>query len=171
MIEHLQKFFESRYPGVVRRSGEFRGDWSFWIPGESLLDICNALKNDPELQVKLLADVTCLDWLDHPEGNDGRFEIVYNLYSLKHKFRFFLKVNVSAEKPEVPSLTPIWNGANWTEREVYDLFGIIFVGHPKLEKLLTPDELDGHPLRRDYPLTYEVPHFSWNKNDPPEVLS
>jgi NADH-quinone oxidoreductase subunit C len=69
----------------------------------------------------------------------------------------------------VTSITPIWAGADWLEREVFDMMGIIFNGHPNLTKILTADELDGHPLRKDFPLTYEEPHFSYNKDDPPEV--
>ena len=79
-------------------------------------------------------------------------------------------MRLSAEKPEIQSLTPIWNGANWLEREVWDMMGISFIGHPDMTKILTPDDLEGHPLRRDFPLTWEVPQFSWNKDAPPEVI-
>jgi NADH-quinone oxidoreductase subunit C len=98
------------------------------------------------------------------------FEVIYNLYSLSHRYRFFLKVRLPGDNPTIASLTHLWQGANWLEREVYDLMGIYFEGHPDLSKILTPDELEGHPLRKDYPLTYEMPQFSWNKDQPPEVI-
>ena len=147
----------------------FRDQQSFIIRADSLLDLCQGLF-DSELDIKFLADITSVDWYDHDEEVNGRFEVIYNLSSLKNQYRFFLKVRLPADKPEIQSLTPIWNGANWLEREVWDLMGIVFVGHPDLTKILTPDELEGHPLRRDFPLTYEVPQFSWNKDTPPEVI-
>ncbi len=124
----------------------------------SILDLCQALHDHDDLKFNLLADITVVDWLgDEYETQYGRFEVVYNLYSLQHNYRFFIKVFLPADKPEIASLTPIWNGANWLEREVWDLFGVTFVGHPDLTKILTPDELEGHPLRKDFPLTYEQP--------------
>lgn len=170
MIEQVKAALQSSIPGVILRETSFRGDHSLYIQPGKLISACRLLCESPELGFSLLADVTCVDWLDHPEGEAGRFEVVYNLYSIKHKARVFLKVNLPSEKPVVDSLTVIWQGANWLEREVFDLFGITFTGHPNLTKILTPDELEGHPLRRDYPLTYEVPHFTWNKDKPIEVI-
>jgi NADH:ubiquinone oxidoreductase subunit C len=115
-------------------------------------------------------DICSLDWLDNPEAADGRFEVIYNLFSLKNRYRFFLKVKLSNERPEIDSLTYLWHTADWLEREVYDLMGIIFIGHPDLQKIVTPDELEGFPLRKDFPLTYEVPQFSYNKDEPPELI-
>jgi NADH-quinone oxidoreductase subunit C len=123
-----------------------------------------------ELDVRFLADITSVDWLGHEREKDGRFEVAYNLYSIKNTHRFFLKVHLPADNPEIASLTHLWEGANWLEREVWDLMGITFTGHPDLTKILTPDDLEGHPLRRDFPLTWEQPRFSWNKDNPPEVI-
>jgi NADH:ubiquinone oxidoreductase subunit C len=171
MKERIQEFLQSRFAEAIVREDNFRDQQSFYIKPAYLGPICEALLDSGELDVKFLADITCVDWLGHPIAeSDGRFEVVYNLYSLSHKYRFFLKAMLGADKPEIASLTPLWNGANWLEREVFDLFGILFTGHPDLTKILTADDLEGHPLRKDFPLTYEQPVFTWNKDLPPEVI-
>jgi NADH-quinone oxidoreductase subunit C len=170
MEEKLREFFEAHFKDALIREDNFRDQQSFYIRKEYLYDICTALFNDEELRVKLLADICSLDWLGQPEEKEGRFEVVYNLYSLKHRYRFFLKVMLAGEEPEIDSLTSIWHAADWLEREVYDLMGIVFTGHPNLKKIVTPDDLEGYPLRKDYPLTYEEPQFSYNKDEPPEVI-
>ncbi len=170
MEEKLKEFFEKNFSGAVLRVDEFRGQLSFYIRKEFLLDICKAIFDDQEFEFRFLSDICSLDWLNAPDEDEGRFEVVYNLYSLKHKFRFFIKVRLPADNPEIDSLTSIWCAADWLEREVYDLMGITFAGHPNLVKILTPDDLEGFPLRKDFSLTYEMPRFSHNKNEPPEVI-
>ncbi len=166
----VREFLSSRFGEAIVREDNFRDQQSFYIRPLFLLPICESLLDSLELDVKMLADITCVDWLEHPMADSGRFEVVYNFVSITNKYRFFLKAQLPADKPEIASLTPLWNGANWLEREVFDLFGIVFTGHPDLTKILTPDELEGFPLRRDFPLTYEVPHFNFNKDLPPEVI-
>ncbi len=169
--QQLSQYIASQCGDALLREESFRDQQSFYIRHDVLLDICLALKEHDTLKVNYLADITVVDWLgDEFESKYGRYEVVYNLYSLEHTYRFFIKVFLPAEKPEIASLTPIWNGANWMEREVFDLFGVIFEGHPGLTKILTPDDLEGHPLRKDFPLTYEVPQFTFNKDLPPEVI-
>ncbi|MEW5796497.1 MAG: NADH-quinone oxidoreductase subunit C [Candidatus Zixiibacteriota bacterium] len=170
MVDKIRQWLQTRFPDALIREVNFREEQSFYIKPESLLSVCQALIDDPELDVRYLADITSCDWLGFESVMGGRFEVVYNLCSFRHKYRFFLKVMLPAENPVVASLTPIWNGANWMEREVWDMMGIKFTGHPDLTKILTPDELEGYPLRKDYPLTYEVPQFNWNKDQPPEVI-
>lgn len=170
MEDKLRQWLQSRFAEAIVREDGFRGDQSFYVKPDALLPICQALLDDIELDVRYLADITSVDWLGHEEEMGGRYEVVYNLCSLAHKYRFFIKVMLPADEPQIASLTPLYNGANWMEREVWDLMGITFTGHPDLTKILTADELEGHPLRKDFPLTYEVPHFSWNKDDPPEVI-
>ncbi len=171
MEDKVRKFFEEKFKDGVLHQEVFRDQLSIHIRPEYLIDICRALVNDEDLQVNLLADICSLDWLGHEEQAEGRFEVVYNLYSISNKYRFFLKVRLPGDNPEIDSLTSIWNAANWLEREVWDLMGIKFSGHPDLRKIVTPDHLEGHPLRKDFPLTYEVPQFSWNKDEPPEVIT
>ncbi len=170
MEEKVREFLTGKFADAIVKEEIFRGDQQFTIRPEKLIEICEALHEDETLDVAMLKDITCVDWLGHAEAEHGRFEIVYNLYSYKHKYRFYLKVRLSEESPHIRTLVDLWAGANWMEREVWDLFGIVFDGHPDLTKILTPDELEGHPLRKDYPLTYEQPRFTWNKDDPPEVI-
>jgi len=170
MEETVRHWMQDRFAESIVREDNFRGQQSFYIQPNALIEICQALMEDRDLDFRYLADITSCDWLGHEKEMGDRFEVVYNLYSLSRKYRFFLKVMLPAEKPEIVSLTPLWNGANWLEREVWDMMGIRFTGHPDLTKILTPDDLEGHPLRKDFPLTYEVPQFTWNKDNPPEVI-
>ena len=170
MEDKLREFFNSRFKDEVIREDKFRGDVSFYVKPDALYPICEALFDDTSLDVKYLADVTSVDWLGHEEEKSGRFEVVYNLYSYSHTYRFFIKVRLDGETPHIRSLVDLWAGANWMEREVFDMMGIIFDGHPDLTKILTADDLDGHPLRKDFPLTWEQPKFTWNNDDPPEVI-
>lgn len=98
-----------------------------------------------------LSDVLGIDWLEYPGHEGPRFTVVYNLYSLRDRERLMLRVNVDDGEP-IPSIAPSWRAAGFMEREVYDMFGIEFDGHPDLRKLLTPEDLDGHPHRKDFPL-------------------
>lgn len=166
----IRQIIESRHGLDFIREDNFRGDFSIYLRSTSLFSVVQMLVNSPEVALRYLKDITVVDWLGHSRESEGRYEIIYNFYLLPHKFRFFIKCHVPADSPEIASLTPLFNGANWMEREAWDLFGITFTGHPDLTKILTPDELDGHPLRRDFPLVYEVPHFTWNKDLPPEVI-
>ncbi|MEW6050168.1 MAG: NADH-quinone oxidoreductase subunit C [Candidatus Zixiibacteriota bacterium] len=168
--ERIREFLNGRFSDAILREDGFRGDQSFYVKPDDILHICHALHENGELDVRYLADLTSVDWLGFEAEMGGRFEVIYNLYSLTHKHRFFLKAVLQADQPELPSVTPIWKGAEMMEREVWDLMGIVFAGHPNLTKILTPDDLEGHPLRRDYPLTYEEPQFTWNKDLPPEVI-
>lgn len=166
----VRDFLKSRF-GEALLGEETQGDHQFYrVKPESLLDICQALATETKLDVRLLADITSIDWLDHANESDGRFEVLYNLYSIKNQHRFFLSIRLAGDNPSIASVTPVWRGANWMEREVYDMMGIQFEGHPNLERILTDDDMEGHPLRRDYPLTYEMPRFSHNKDLPPEVI-
>jgi NADH-quinone oxidoreductase subunit C len=123
------------------------------------------LRDDPQLQYLHLSDITCADW---PE-REKRFDLIYHLYSFELMHYVRIKVPL-AEGEEIATLTTEWDTADWLEREVYDMFGIRFSGHPDLRRILMWPEFEGHPLRRDYPLTYEMPHFSYNKDEPPEVI-
>ncbi len=170
MEDKLREFFNSRFADAVVKEDNFRNEQSFFIKPQYLVEICQTLLDESELDIRFLSDITSLDWLNHEQEKDGRFEVVYNLYSISHHYRFFIKVRLPEENPTIQTLTNLWSGADWMEREVYDLMGINFDGHPNLTKILTADELEGHPLRKDFPLTYEVPQFNWNKDDPPEVI-
>ena len=123
------------------------------IAPSGLLEVARLLKEDPELEYNYLMDLTAVDyWKRRP-----RFEVVYHFLSLKHNFRIRVKVPVPEPDPKVDSLTSLWSAANWYEREVYDMFGIQFIGHPDLRRILMYPEFEGHPLRKDYPIEKRQP--------------
>lgn len=170
MDDKVRLYFGENFKEAVIREEVFRGQLSLYIRKEFLVDICRDLKESDQFRFEMLSDICSLDWLGQPDEAEGRFEVIYNLYSLKQHYRLLLKVRLPGDNPEIDTLTGLWHTADWLEREVFDLMGIHFTGHPDLRKIVTPDELEGHPLRKDFPLTYEVPQFSWNKDDPPEVI-
>ncbi len=121
---------------------------------DSFHSIMTSLKDDPSLAFNMLIDVTCVDWLD---AQEKRFEVVYQLLSLVHMHRVCIKVRLPESSPKVASVRDVWAGANFLEREVYDLFGVEFEGHGDLRRILMYDEFVGHPLRKDYPLRGKQP--------------
>lgn len=125
-----------------------RDELTIWVERTGLREACRALKDNRELDYNALMDVTCVDW--YP--NSPRFEVVYHLFSTSTKQRVRLKVKLAAFDSSVDSLVPLWAGANFFEREVFDLFGIRFDGHPNLKRIMMPEGWDGHPLRKDYPV-------------------
>ncbi len=125
-----------------------RNELTIWVNRLALRDACLALKDDATLQYNALADITCVDW--YPR--EPRFEVVYQLFSIPNKKYVRLKVKLAGDDANVDSLTPIWPGANFFEREVFDLFGIRFDEHPNLTRIMMPENWEGHPLRKDYPV-------------------
>ena len=113
------------------------------VPAEKIAEICGYLRDDTELRLDSLANLSCVD-----EGE--KLSIVYHLFSYQHRHFTVLKVSVPREKPEIPTVQPVWAGAGWFEREAYDLMGIHFAGHPDLRRIMMPDDWVGHPLRKDY---------------------
>jgi NADH-quinone oxidoreductase subunit C len=126
----------------------FRGDTTVVVPRGYLRELCEQARTDGELQFNLLSDATCVDRFP----TEPRFELNYQLVSIPHRRRITLRVRVPGSDPVVDSLVPVWPGANWLEREIFDLFGIRFTGHPDLRRILLPDDFEGHPLRRDFPV-------------------
>ncbi len=125
-----------------------RDELTVWIERGSIREACVTLKEDPEVQINFLSDLTCVDW--YP--SEPRFEVVYHLLSHANKERLRIKVKLPASDPSLESITSVWPAANFFEREVYDLFGVRFHGHPDLRRLLMPENWEGHPLRKDYPV-------------------
>ena len=138
------------FPEAIVDAVRFRDETTIHVARQQWRTICLFLKNEPRVQLNFLSDLTAVDMLRLREN--PRFDVVAQLYSLPNRTRLRLKTGVDDGEP-VPSLVPIWNGANWLERECYDMFGITFEGHPNLKRMLLPDDWDeGHPLRKDYPL-------------------
>jgi len=130
-----------------------RGQAAVSVPREGIVTTLRALRDDPELRLDVLVDVTAVDFL----GRSPRFEVVYMLRSHPHGHRLRVKAGVPAEDPSIGSVVSLWPAANWIEREVWDLFGIRFVGHPDLRRILMYESFEGHPLRKDYPLQHRQP--------------
>lgn len=126
----------------------FRGDSTVVVPREHLRELCSRVRVDEDLQFNLLSDATCVDRFPA----EPRFELNYQLVSIPRGERITLRVRVPGSDPVVDSLCSVWPGANWLEREIFDLFGIRFNGHPDLRRILLPEDFEGHPLRRDYPV-------------------
>jgi len=130
-----------------------RGEVTLTIPRESIVDVCWVLKT--KYDFNMLAD---LCGADRGPEEDPRFEVNYHLFSTKHFNRLRLKVLLSDDEPNVPTVVGVWKTANWHERETYDLFGVIFDDHPDLRRILLPSDFDGHALRKDYPLRGYEPY-------------
>lgn len=143
-LQRLRKFNSDAVEDVQT----FRGETTINIRANHLHTVCEFLRDMPDLSFKYLSDVTALD---HYPG-EPRFETVYHLLSFETNERLRLKVRIAGENPRVDSMVPVWPAANAFEREVFDLFGIHFQGHPDLRRILMPEDWDGHPLRKDYPV-------------------
>lgn len=130
-------------------TSEFRGQTRVVVPVKSLLDVLQTLKDQHGFD--LLVDVTCVDYLNYRDAKD-RFGLVYLLANTETNQRITVRCFVNDPEPTVPSVVGLWEGANWLEREVWDMFGIRFAGHPDLRRVLLPEEFTAHPLRKDYPM-------------------
>jgi NADH-quinone oxidoreductase subunit C len=144
----VAEYLRSWNPLAISEIVEFRGETTIVVPREFLRAAAERCRADAKLQFNLLTDATCVD--RYPV--EPRFELNYHLVSIPRRDKVRLRVRVSGDDPVVDSLVPVWPGANWLEREMFDLFGIRFSGHPDLRRILLPDDWEGHPLRRDYPV-------------------
>jgi NADH-quinone oxidoreductase subunit C len=135
-------------PKAVEEVIEFRGETTIVVPSELLRAVAERCRDDAKLLYNLLTDATCVD--RYPV--EPRFELNYHLVSIPRREKVRLRVWLGGDHPVVDSLVPVWPGANWLEREIFDLFGIRFNGHPDLRRILLPDDWEGYPLRRDYPV-------------------
>jgi len=147
-----------RFGAAIVESHDQHGDETIVVRRESLVEILRRCREAPALAFDMLTDLTAVDYLTFPGREDGpRFEVVYHLYSLGLNHRLRVKVRVEEDDALVPTAVPLWPIANWLEREVWDMFGIRFEGHPDLKRLLLYEEFVGHPLRKDYPINRRQP--------------
>lgn len=182
----LIEMVSGRFPEAVLSSHAWRGDETLVLERGHLLEVARHLKQDPELACDFLMDLSAVDYSTFGQGHrpaffassgagespssqipdedpwpgppDGaRFAVVYHLYSSRLKHRLRLVVPLAEDDASVDSLTPLWPGANWLEREAWDMFGVDFIGHPDLRRILMYEEFDGHPLRKDYPVSKRQP--------------
>lgn len=149
------------FPQDIVGEGAHAGQRWIEVRRERIVDVLKRLRD--ELSFEMLTDLTCVDWLD--QGKQERFCIVYVLYSVKHNGYFRLKAWVPEDEPEIDSAIGLWRSADWAEREVWDLFGVRFRGHPRMERLLLPASYTGHPLRKDYPLTGRGERYDFPKHE------
>ena len=143
LLERLREHFAT----AVVATHAHRDDLTVQVAPASILEICTFLRDDPDCAFDFLMDVTAVDYI----GSVPRFEVIYHLYSLRKNHRLRVKARVAEEDLRIPSVTPVWAGANWLERETYDMYGVHFEGHPDLRRIYLYEEFQGHPLRKDYP--------------------
>jgi NADH-quinone oxidoreductase subunit C len=182
----MVRALRERFPQAIQGAHAYRGDATVLVRRESLVEVGRALKEEPAFQMSFLMDLTAVDYsvfgqkptrgFFSPSGvpvrpkaeipdedpwpgplGPGRFAVVYHFYSLPQKHRLRVEVILDEEDANVDSLTSLWRGANWLEREVWDMFGIRFNGHPDLRRILMYEEFEGHPLRKDYPVKKRQP--------------
>ena len=153
VIERLQTEFGDKIGPV---SSMLSGEATITVPREQIVAVAQFLRDDSALAYNFLENLCGVDYL----GRQPRFEVVYHLLSHTNRHRICLKVGLSDKDIHVPTLTGLWQTANYQEREAYDMFGIIFDGHPALERILMPDDWSGYPQRKDVPLGYEEVAFT-----------
>ena len=156
---------KAQFPGVTFLATEFRGQTTVVVPPEHLHEVMHFLRNAPDCDYDMLSDVVGVDYLGYPKGQApaGRFGVIYILVSTTQNRRLYIKallnptLDTTGIEPDpalhLPTVTDIWPGAEWMEREVYDMFGIRFDGHPDLRRILLWEDYPAHPLRKDYPVT------------------
>jgi NADH-quinone oxidoreductase subunit C len=136
---------EQQFPGKVHDfKGEVAEPW-FKVDGAAIVEVCRFLRDDEALKFEVLSDLTALDW-----PKEEKIQVVYHLYSYSYKQQIVLKVDLPRDNPKLATLEGVWKVANWFEREVYDLFGVIFENHTDLRRIMLPEDWAGFPLRKDY---------------------
>jgi NADH-quinone oxidoreductase subunit C len=160
----LVRSLKNKFGEVIGEATEFLGQLSVRVAAENIADVCDYLRQHDEPPFNYISDITCV----HYPLQDKPFELVYNLYSISANQRVRLKANI-AENMGLPSVTGVWPAANWMEREVFDLFGVVFRNHPDLRRILLPPDWEGHPLRKDYPL--EFIENQWTEKHLPEMTT
>lgn len=137
---------KSRFSDSLQAVEEFRGDLAITFDSKKIVELAHFLNDDPELQFEICKDVTAIDWATRK----NRFTVVYHVYSFKNNYLLRIKANL--ESDEINSVTEVWQGANWYERETFDMYGINFKNHPDFRRVYMPEEFEYYPLRKDFPL-------------------
>jgi NADH-quinone oxidoreductase subunit C len=167
--QDLVQLLEDQFGDAITGCDKFADQLSIFVRNEVVFDLAQFLKEDERAAFDLLADICGVDWIKCPQQ---RFELVYQFCSIKKTQRVLIRTTLpDADRPTIRSIQPIYAGADWLEREVFDMLGIEFEGHPDLRRIVTPDGMEGWPHRKDFPLMYEAPQFSHNKDNPPEIIA
>lgn len=148
----IAKIIEEKFAGQVLGTTTHAGQVGVSLKKDKIREICFFLRDDSAIKMDHLSDLTAVDFSRYPGDAGPRFEVVYNMISTIHHHRIRLKVRVPEDDPRIDTVSPVWQTANWHERETYDLMGIKFDGHPDLRRILMPEDWEGHPLRKEYPL-------------------
>ena len=149
---------QERFGAAVRATHADHGDHTLIVDLAALPDVLRFCRDEAALGFNMLMDLTAVDYLTYPGREDSpRFEVVYHLYSVSHNHRVRIKAGVEEDDPVVPTAIGLWPIANWLEREVWDMFGLRFAEHPDLRRLLLYEQFEGHPLRKDYPVSRRQP--------------
>lgn len=141
---------ESAGPELLLESRDFRSELTLVVRKGKIREICRRLRDDADLQFNFLSDITAIDYLNI--GREPRFDVVYHLYSIPNAWMLRLRAPVEEDECRIDSVCDVWPGADWNEREAYDFFGIVFEGHPNLERILMPEDWEGWPMRKDFPM-------------------
>jgi NADH-quinone oxidoreductase subunit C len=160
MNDHLQTIVSALVDRYAVEPLEFREQVNLIVAAEKIVEVCGTLRD--EFSFEMLSAESAVDYW--PE-QAPRFHVIYQLYSLKHNLRLGLRVPIHGNAPSLPTITTVYPNANWHEREIWDMFGIRFEGHPDMRRILMPYDWEGHPLRKDYPLGYEEVQFSFNYDE------
>ncbi|NJP31261.1 NADH-quinone oxidoreductase subunit C [Micromonospora thermarum] len=151
-FDEVTDALEEAYPGfadAIEKVVVDRGELTLHVRPERIAEVCQVMRDDLALRFELCSSVSGVDYLG---ADERRLHVVYQLTSMTYRRRVRLEAAVSAEDPHLPSVTGVYPTADWQERETYDMFGIVFDGHPNLTRILMPDDWEGHPQRKDYPL-------------------
>jgi NADH-quinone oxidoreductase subunit C len=146
-----------------------RGELTFYVKPDRIREVCQVLRDDPSLRFELCSSVSGVDYLDISPDDPNRLHAVYHLTSMTYRRRIRLEVAVPVENPHMQSVTSVYPTADWQERETYDMFGIVFDGHPALTRILMPDDWEGHPQRKDYPLGGVPVEYKGAEIPPPDT--
>jgi NADH-quinone oxidoreductase subunit C len=178
MAQQVLDRLQQKFGAAMLHTHAQHGNETATVEAAALLEIAAFLRDDPQMAFNMPVDNTAVDFLQ-VRPDEARFEVIWHFYSVSHKHRLRLKVTVSQDMPSCPSLTPLWPGFNWHERETWDLYGIRFTGHPNLKRVLMYEEFKGHPLRKDYPVDGRQPLIEMRRirdvptqrQPPPELLN
>ncbi|HRE29837.1 MAG TPA: NADH-quinone oxidoreductase subunit C [Anaerolineales bacterium] len=157
-LEQTLTALKAKFGDAIEAVETFRGETTVVVTADKVVDVLKHLRETPALNFRWLADVTAYD--DYPE--EPRFKVCYQIRNLMEPLNLRIKTAVGGETPTLASCTSVYPAAGWQERELFDMFGITFTGHPDLRRILMPSDWEGHPLRKDYPLGYEEVQFTFN---------
>lgn len=157
-LEQTTQALKAKFGDAIEAIETFRGETTVVVTADKVVDVLKHLRETPALNFRWLADVTAYD--DYPE--EPRFKVCYQIRNLMEPLNLRIKTAVGGETPTLASCTSVYPAAGWQERELFDMFGITFTGHPDLRRILMPSDWEGHPLRKDYPLGYEEVQFTFN---------